>query len=51
MEKNFSYAIPINNKDKADNESSIYRHPDAVNKPLESFVSLSTLHNAYTKAL
>ena len=51
MNKNFQYAIPLNNKDKKENESSIYRHPSAVNKELESFVSLTTLHNAYNKAL
>lgn len=26
------YALPINNPDRKDNETSIYRHPDFVNK-------------------
>lgn len=32
MDKNFTYAVPINNPDRRTNETPIYRHPDFVNK-------------------
>ena len=32
MTKKILYAVPINNKDKKQNETSIYRAPEMVNK-------------------
>lgn len=38
MDKNFMYAVPINNPDKKDNETSVYRHPDFVDKDFKDTI-------------
>lgn len=40
MENKLVYSVPINNKDRKDNETSIYRHPLSADKNLESFVDI-----------
>ena len=51
MNKNFMYAVPTNNSDRKDNETSIYRHPDFVNKNYQDTVQFKTIHEMYKKRL
>lgn len=41
------YAVPLNNEDKKPNETSIFRHPDAVGKDLASFTKFKTIQEIY----
>lgn len=38
MKKDYLYAVPLNNSDKKDNETCIYRHPDSVGKDYKQSV-------------
>ena len=45
------YAVSTNNKDKAKNETHVFRHPDAVDKDLNSLTTVKTLHDVYNSRL
>ncbi len=45
------YAQPINNKDKADNETSIYRSPEMIGVDWEGQMEVTTLHEVYKKRM
>lgn len=47
----FKYAVAINNPDKKENETSIYRHPEMVNKDFADQVQNLTLQDAYKKRM
>ena len=46
------YAIPIHNKDRALNETSIYRHPKSLNTDIyQNKLKVKTLHDSYLHCL
>ncbi len=48
--KPIKYMVPIQNKDKKENETFIYRHPKTVNYDLFNFEEdIKTLHDVYIK--
>ena len=51
MDKNFTYAIPINNPDRKPNETSIYRHPDFVSRNYAETIPYKTIHEMFRKRL
>lgn len=51
MDKNFKYAIPINNQDRQQNETSIYRHPDFVSRDYRETIPYTTIHQMFKKRL
>ena len=51
MKKNFVYAVPLNNPDKKDNETSIYRHPEYLHKNYSENIQFQTIHDMYKKRL
>ena len=51
MKKNFLYSIPIHNKDKKENETSIYKHPLVIKKNWEDVYKKQTIHDNYKKLL
>lgn len=51
MKKDYLYAVPLNNSDKKDNETCIYRHPDSVGKDYKQSVEFQTIHDMYKKRL
>lgn len=49
--KELIYCLPINNDDKKQNETSIYRHPDVLDKDIWNLnPSLHTIHDIYRAA-
>ena len=51
MKKDFMYSVPLNNSDRKDNETSIYRHPDFVNKDFKESIEFNTIHDMFKKRL
>ena len=51
MKKDFMYAKKINNKDKQENETSIYVHPLVENKDWSEFYKPKTIHDNFKNLL
>lgn len=51
MKPTVLYATPVNNEDRKENETSIYRDPKQVNKDWSQTLPISTIHDCFKKNL